>query len=75
MPGSSDVVLGGVIAYANAIKQALLGVPAALLEQHGAVSDPVAEAMAEGVRRCTGLTGAWRLHCWPWRRLGEKPVG
>ena len=77
VPGSSDVVLGGVIAYANAIKQALLGVPAALLEQHGAVSDPVAEAMAEGVRRCTGadwgvaITGI----AGPGGGSEEKPVG
>ena len=77
VPGSSDVVLGGVIAYANAIKQALLGVPAALLEQHGAVSDPVAVAMAEGVRRCTGadwgvaITGI----AGPGGGSVEKPVG
>ena len=54
VPGSSDVVLGGVIAYANAVKETLLGVPAQLLDQHGAVSDPVAEAMAVGVRRRLG---------------------
>ena len=56
VPGASDVFVGGVIAYANSVKQALLGVPAALLEQHGAVSDPVAVAMAEGARRATGAT-------------------
>jgi len=56
VPGASDVFVGGVIAYANSVKQELLGVPAALLEQHGAVSDPVALAMAEGVRRLTGST-------------------
>ncbi len=58
VPGASEVFLGGVISYANSVKQDLLGVPAALLERHGAVSDPVAEAMAEGVRRCTGATWA-----------------
>ena len=56
VPGASDVFVGGVIAYANSVKQALLGVPAAQLEQHGAVSDPVAVAMAEGARRATGAT-------------------
>jgi nicotinamide-nucleotide amidase len=54
VPGASDVFLGGVIAYANAVKQGLLAVHPELLEQHGAVSDPVAIAMAEGVRRSTG---------------------
>jgi nicotinamide-nucleotide amidase len=48
VPGSSSVFLGGVIAYANAIKQRLLDVPANLLEQHGAVSEPVATAMRLG---------------------------
>ncbi|MCP9916566.1 competence/damage-inducible protein A [Cyanobium sp. ATX 6F1] len=56
--GASDVFLGGVIAYANAVKQRLLGVSAELLEAHGAVSDPVALAMAEGARRLTGSTWA-----------------
>jgi len=56
VPGASEVFLGGVIAYANAVKQALLAVPADLLESQGAVSDPVAVAMAEGARRITGAT-------------------
>jgi nicotinamide-nucleotide amidase len=54
VPGASDVFLGGVIAYANSVKQGLLQVPDEALARHGAVSDPVALAMAEGVRRCTG---------------------
>ena len=54
VPGASQVFLGGVIAYANRVKQDLLGVPAEPLERHGAVSDPVAEAMAQGVRRLHG---------------------
>jgi len=48
--GSSDVLRGGVVAYADAAKQALLGVPAEVLAAHGAVSEPVAAAMAQGAR-------------------------
>lgn len=52
--GSSDYVLGGVVAYANAAKTALLGVPAALIDEHGAVSAAVARAMADGARAALG---------------------
>ncbi|MBD2719174.1 competence/damage-inducible protein A [Synechococcus sp. FACHB-909] len=77
VPGASEVFLGGVIAYANAVKQAVLGVPAAVLERHGAVSDPVAEAMAEGVRRLTGATWALAVTgiAGPGGGTAEKPVG
>lgn len=77
VPGASDVFLGGVIAYANAVKQGLLQVPAEVLERHGAVSDPVALAMAHGVRRCTGadwgvaVTGI----AGPGGGSSDKPVG
>jgi competence/damage-inducible protein CinA-like protein len=47
-PGSSDYFAGGVVSYSNEAKAELLGVPAALIEQHGAVSLEVAEAMADG---------------------------
>ncbi len=47
-PGSSRYVAGGVVAYSNAVKSELLGVDPALIEQHGAVSEPVADAMARG---------------------------
>lgn len=54
VPGSSAVVLGGVVAYADALKRSLLGVPASLLDSHGAVSAEVAEAMACGARQACG---------------------
>jgi nicotinamide-nucleotide amidase len=49
IPGSSDVVDCGIVTYSNAAKQQLIGVPAALLDRHGAVSAEVARAMAEGM--------------------------
>jgi len=77
VPGASAVFLGGVIAYANAVKQALLGVPAALLEEHGAVSAPVAVAMAEGARQRTGSSWALALTgvAGPDGGSEAKPVG
>lgn len=54
VPGSSTVFLGGAVAYANAAKSSLLGVDPVLLERFGAVSEPVARAMAEGALRVTG---------------------
>jgi nicotinamide-nucleotide amidase len=50
VPGASVVFRGGIVAYATDLKSALLGVPADLLERHGAVHPDVAGAMAEGVR-------------------------
>ena len=77
VPGASDVFLGGVIAYANRVKQELLGVPAELLASHGAVSDPVAQAMAAGVRRATGADWALAITgvAGPAGGTAEKPVG
>jgi nicotinamide-nucleotide amidase len=52
--GSSSMVMGGLVTYSNEAKVALAGVPAELIEQHGAVSEPVARAMAEGGRNRVG---------------------
>lgn len=77
IPGASDYFFGGVIAYANPIKESGLGVPAKLLAQKGAVSKPTALAMAGGVRRqmnatygiaITGIAG-------PGGGTRTKPVG
>lgn len=66
VPGASNVYKGGVISYCNEIKETLLGVPAEMLTSYGAVSAPVAEAMAKGARAAlrtdiavsvTGLAG------------------
>ena len=56
--GSSEYFVGGFITYTNETKIEMLGVPPELLEEHGAVSQPVAEAMATGARRRTGATYA-----------------
>ena len=77
VPGSSDYFLGGFITYSDALKSDLLGVPAALIKSQGAVSFPVARAMAIGVLRrtradfalaVTGIAG-------PGGGTPEKPVG
>ena len=77
IPGSSDYFLGGVVAYSNPLKTALLDVEPALLDEHGAVSEEVAAAMAVGVRRrlgadcaisTTGIAG-------PGGGSAEKPIG
>ncbi len=76
-PGASSYVAGGVVAYANEAKVELLGVEPGLIEVHGAVSEPVADAMAEGALRrfeadtavaITGIAG-------PDGGTAEKPVG
>jgi nicotinamide-nucleotide amidase len=77
VPGSSSYFMEGVVTYSNEAKTRLLGVPAELIERHGAVSAEVAEAMAEGVKRraatdfglaVTGVAG-------PGGGTEEKPVG
>jgi nicotinamide-nucleotide amidase len=58
IPGASGAYLGGVVAYATAMKQRLAGVDGALLAEHGPVSEPTAIALAEGVRESTGADWA-----------------
>jgi nicotinamide-nucleotide amidase len=77
VPGSSDYVVGGLVLYSNELKTNVGLVPAALIEAHGAVSEPVAVAMAEGVRErtgadvCAAITGI----AGPGGGTPQKPVG
>ena len=77
IPGSSDVVDRGFVTYSNAAKQAMLGVPAAVLERHGAVSREAAEAMAAGALAMSGadLAVAVTGIAGPGGGSAEKPVG
>ena len=77
VPGSSEYFLGSVTSYANSTKQNILGVPAEIIAEHGAVSSECVAAMAEGARRITssdysvatsGIAG-------PGGGSTEKPVG
>jgi nicotinamide-nucleotide amidase len=77
VPGSSAYFLADVVAYSNAAKRSVLGVSAATLERHGAVSCEVAEEMARGVRRLTGATIGLSTTgiAGPDGGTPEKPVG
>ena len=77
VPGASTTLLEGIVAYSNASKASRLDVPAVTIEAHGAVSEPVARALAEGARLragtdwgvgITGIAG-------PGGGSDEKPVG
>jgi competence/damage-inducible protein CinA-like protein len=76
-PGSSDYVAGGVVSYSNEAKVELLGVDPALIEAHGAVSEPVAEAMATGALSRFGADTAVAITgiAGPGGGTEQKPVG
>ena len=75
--GSSDVVDRGFVTYSNEAKQAMIGVPADVLEAHGAVSEPVARAMAEGAlgRSHASVAVAVTGVAGPGGGTADKPVG
>jgi nicotinamide-nucleotide amidase len=76
-PGSSDYVMGGLVSYSNEAKEQLLGVDPALIEANGAVSEPVAEAMATGALQRFGADTAIAITgiAGPGGGTEEKPIG
>lgn len=77
VPGCSEYYLGSVTSYANSVKEKVLGVPASIIEQHGAVSSECVAKMAEGVRRLTGsdVSVATSGIAGPGGGTPDKPVG
>lgn len=77
VPGSSTYFERGVVTYSNRSKTELLQVPAALISEHGAVSEPVAAAMAQGLRRLAGVDYALSVTgvAGPDGGTADKPVG
>ena len=77
VPGSSDILFGGYVTYANRAKIEMIDVPDDLIAHHGAVSEPVARAMAEGARRTAGVDLAIAITgvAGPGGGSVEKPVG
>lgn len=77
VPGCSDVYNGGVVSYANSAKEEVLGIDAGLIERHGAVSEEVVRAMAEGACRLfhTECAVATSGIAGPGGGSDDKPVG
>lgn len=77
IPGSSAFFVEGFVVYSNGAKTARLGVPAAVIDEHGAVSEPTARAMAEGARAASGATWAIAVTgiAGPGGARPDKPVG
>jgi len=77
VPGSSEVFLGGVVAYNNVVKSGMLAVAPELLERHGAVSEDVVRAMVQGVQRQFAVVAALAITgiAGPTGGTAEKPVG
>ena len=77
IPGSSEYIERSIVAYSNRAKVELLDVPEALIAQHGAVSEPVAAAMAAGIRKRTGVNVGVAITgiAGPGGGSSEKPVG
>jgi nicotinamide-nucleotide amidase len=77
IPGSSACLGYAIVSYSNGAKESLLGVPAEILREHGAVSEPVVLAMAEGVLKLSGADLAVAVSgiAGPDGGSSEKPVG
>ena len=77
VPGASEHYVGGVVSYANEVKTGVLGVDPAVLERHGAVSEPVVRQMARGAARLCGAECAVSVSgiAGPGGGTPEKPVG
>lgn len=77
VPGASEVFLAGYVTYSNDAKSSSLDVPAKLIAEHGAVSEAVAGAMAEGAQKVTGATYALAITgiAGPGGGTAQKPVG
>lgn len=77
VPGSSEAVFGGYVTYANEAKAGMIGVDRDLIRLHGAVSEPVARAMAEGARLTSGAAVAIAVTgiAGPGGGTEGKPVG